>query len=121
MSEQIFTLLFDCSIEIFFNELIYSKEFILSIIFSFLICFISCIIGIKYAKTLVNQTVENTLKKNSIFIIFRTAILILISFLLIKFNLVFTNFFLVLLFFFYFTFKIIEIIKINSFTKNKNL
>jgi len=119
MSEQIFMLFFDCSAETFFNELLYNKEFIFSIIFPFLVCFISCTLGIKYAKTLLNQTVENTLKKNSIFIIFRTVVLILISFLLIKFNLVFTKFFLVLLFIFYFAFKIIEIIKINSFTKNK--
>jgi len=119
MSEQLFALLFDSSAEVFLNELIYSKEFIFSIIFPFLLCFIGYTVGIRYAKILLNQTVENTLKKNSIFIIFRTVIIIAFSFLLIKFNLVFTNLFLVLLFIFYFAFKIIEIIKINSFTKQQ--
>ena len=94
-------------------------EFIFSILLSFLLGFLSCIFGIKYSKILLNQTVENTLKKILLFTVIRTVIITVISFLLIKFNFVHTKLFLILVFIFYFIFKIIEIVQINTLENNK--
>ena len=113
IEEQLLAFFFDCTKDVFYKEIIYSNEFISSIILPIFICGISCTVGIKHASILNKQAIENTIRKFSIFIIIRTVIIIAISFLLIKLYLVFIKLFLVLLFSSYFIFKIIEIIQIN--------
>jgi hypothetical protein len=84
---------------------------------AFLICSLNFFVGQIFLKKIISKSFEKIIPSFVKISLIRTIIIVFLTLIFVKFDFVLAKFFLILLFTFYFVFKIIEIIRINKFLK----
>lgn len=105
---------FGCSDDVFFANIFHSKKFILSAVLPILVCLVNYVIGIIFYKSLKEKPIKKFMIKTGVFLSIRFVLILLLSFLLIVFDVVYIKFYFLPFVIYFFIFKFIEVLKINK-------